>query len=248
MKTSNQDLVAILKTLKGQLKAKGHTYADLASHLEISEVTVKRILTGRSLSLKTLTSICDFLNVSFLDMAILAKSQTTQEAYVLNAQQDKFFAADPRSYIIFINLYRRVAVEKVMSDWNLNEKSFFSLLRSFEKLNLIDLYPNGNFKFKMSGLIRIGRGQLSKALAKYDQQFLQYIHSTSGNEKNHVFQSAEVLLSPEHIEDFKTALKKALEEVRENAYFDETMLPKNKTQSVRLLVAFAPYESQWKQL
>lgn len=244
---SNKDLKSILITLKGQLKAKGYTYSDLATYLGISEVTVKRILTGRSLSLKFIIAICDFLNISFLDMASLAKMQSGHEVYVLNSEQDKFFATNPRSYIIFINLYRRTPVEKVMADWNLTEKSFFSLLRIYEKLKLIDLYSNNNFKFKMSGLVRIPRGHLSKVLEKYDQQFLQYIQESSGNNKNHFFQSSEVLISPEHVEEFRAVIIKAVKDFNENAYFDETMLPQSKTQSVRLLIAFSPYESNWKQ-
>ncbi len=244
---NNKDLKSILIVLKGQLKAKGFTYADLAMYLEVSEVTVKRILTGRSLSLRSIMAICDFLNITFLDMASLAKMQSGHEVYVLNSEQDKFFAANPHCYIIFINLYRRTSVEKVMADWNLTEKSFFNLLRTFEKLKLIDLYSNNYFKFKMSGLVRVPQGYLSKVLVKYDQKFLQYIHESSGNNKNRIFQSSEVLLSPNHIEEFKAVMIKTIKEFNDNAYFDETMIPQSKTQSVRLLVAFSPYESDWKQ-
>lgn len=244
--TTHLELIAILKTLKSQLKAKGHTYADLAEHLKIAEVTVKRLFTGRSLSLKLIFSICDFLNVSFFDVAAIAKDLNAQQAYVLSKEQDLYFSENPSSYFIFIHLYRRVSKEKILSDWNLDETSFFKLLRAYEKLGLIELFPKNNFKFKMSGLIHVPQARLRKVLQKYDQLFLQYIHSqTNFADKGALFQSAEVLLSEEHIEEFKNVIKDTLKKFKEHAFVDETMLPKSKTQSVRLLLAFAPYESRW---
>lgn len=243
--TNNLEWIAFLKTLRTQLKAKGYRYSDLAQHLEVSEITVKRLFTGRSFSLKLILLTCDFLNVSFLDVAGFAKTVNRTNAYVLTKDQDQFFGSNPSSYFIFINLYRRVPVQKVLADWKLDELSFFKLLRTYEKLNLIELLPKNAFKFKMSGLIHVPKGRLQKVLQKYDQQFLQYMQSRLADDPSAVFQSAEVLLSQDHIEEFKSAIRETLRKFKEHAFVDETLLPKSKTRSVRLLLAFSPYESNW---
>lgn len=245
--TGHLELMAILKTLKIQLKVRGYTYADLANQLDISEVTVKRLLSGKNLSLKLILSICDFLNISFLDIASLAKEINSSQTYVLTKEQDLFFSNNPSYYFIFINLYRRVSLAKVFSDWDFDERRFFKLLRDYEKIGLIELYPKNVFKFKMTGVIQVPRGKLRKILQKYDQTFLQYMHNLdSSNDDRMLFQSAEVLLSGQHIEEIKNLMKETMKKIKEYAYIDETMLAKNKTESVRFLLAFSPYESQWK--
>jgi DNA-binding Xre family transcriptional regulator len=47
------------KILQGVLKARGMTYADLASRMEISEPTVKRIFAGHDCKLSRLLEICE---------------------------------------------------------------------------------------------------------------------------------------------------------------------------------------------
>lgn len=140
MSTSQQDIHAILQALKKTIRARGYTYADLAKKMSVSEVTIKRLFSSDHVSMKHLLRICDVLNVSLLDIAAIARDVSHPE-YVLNEAQDRHFAANPRHYAIFIDLYRRKPASEVRKYWNLNEHDFFKVLRDLEKLGLLDVLP-----------------------------------------------------------------------------------------------------------
>ena len=66
----------LFETLKSALRARGWTYADLATKLGISEPTVKRIFARRDSKLSRLVDICDALDLTLDDL--IAQSNRTE--------------------------------------------------------------------------------------------------------------------------------------------------------------------------
>ena len=67
----------------------------------------------------------DFLQISFLEVAMMARELEHSE-YVLSKEQDKFFAVHVRSYALFIDLYRRKPIVEIMEYWKLNDQKFLN--------------------------------------------------------------------------------------------------------------------------
>lgn len=245
MSKVNQDLHAILRVLKHTLRARGFVYADLAKDIGVSEITVKRIFSGASVSMKHLLAICDFLHVPFLEIAALARNTESPE-YVLSKKQDQFFASQPKLYAIFIDLYRRNPPQEVIKFWNLNEQSFFKFLRELEKLELIELLPRNGYRFKVSGPVKVPlNGQLRKVFFRQNVKFLDYVQKEIAN-PDCLIQTSEVLISKEHAKEFLDKIQSLTKKLRAQAFADETVLAANLKESVRFLFAYAPYKTDWR--
>lgn len=243
--STSMELQAILKVVKKILKSRKLNYKDVAKDMGVSEISVKRLFSGENASLKKLLLICDLLNISLLEVAAIAKEDNKTE-YILNKGQDQFFFENPRLYALFIDLYRRTSPIEVKKLWRLTETEFFKTLRKYEKLGLIELYPGNHFKFNMTGIIRApANGKLRKIFFEQNLDFLDYVQTSQQNSE-HIIQTSEILLSNENIKSLTRELEELGQKYRAKAFTDETILPANEKKSIRLLVAMAPYQTDWK--
>lgn len=245
MKTTSQDIKAILLVLKRTLRARGLVYSDLAGELDISEVTIKRLFSGASVSMNHLLAICDFLQISFLEVAMMARELEHSE-YVLSKEQDLFFANQVRSYALFIDLYRRKSASEVMEYWKLTDQKFFKHLREFEKIGLLEVLPHNRYRFKVSGPIKIPKdGQLIQHFYDHNLEFLEYVQKRV-MQPEVLLQTSEVFISKDHADEFLNEFQVLVKKFRSHAFMDETMLMENQKKSVRWLFAFSPYETDWR--
>src|SRR5574343_367976 len=58
----------VIDTLKAHLKARGLTYKDLATGLNLSEASIKRMFASGDCSLERLDQICVYLQLEFSDL------------------------------------------------------------------------------------------------------------------------------------------------------------------------------------
>ena len=80
----------ILQALKTCLKQKGITYAQVATQLDLSEASVKRIFSEENISLQRLDQICAMMNMEITDLSKIAKQQQ-QEITELTEEQEAEF-------------------------------------------------------------------------------------------------------------------------------------------------------------
>ncbi len=193
-----------------------------------------------------LIAICDFLQISFLEVAMMARELEHSE-YVLSKEQDKFFAVHVRSYALFIDLYRRKPIVEIMEYWKLNDQKFFKHLRDFEKIGLLEVLPHNRYRFKVSGPIKIPTdGQLIRHFYGHNLKFLEDVQK-SVMQPGVLLQTSEVLISKEHADEFLNEFQTLVKKFRSHAFMDETMLMPNQKKSVRWLFAFSPYQTDWRE-
>ncbi|MCZ6805093.1 MAG: helix-turn-helix transcriptional regulator [Proteobacteria bacterium] len=58
----------LVMTLKKVLRSHGITYADIASHLQLSEASIKRMFAQQSFSLDRLNTICSMVEMDLVDL------------------------------------------------------------------------------------------------------------------------------------------------------------------------------------
>ena len=58
----------LIDALKRSLKAHGMTYADVASHLDLSEANIKRLFSKRTFTLERLDQICQMMEIEISDL------------------------------------------------------------------------------------------------------------------------------------------------------------------------------------
>lgn len=245
---AHTDYRAIFMTLKEVMKAKGLTYARLARKIGTSEVTMKRVFSlGQSCTLDRLFKICDAIGVSFFDIVALAK-QEDEVNYFLTSEQENHFASKPAHFAILKELIRGLTAEQIKKTWELEDSRYFKILRSLERLGLVDLLPENKVRIKVRGNIRMAhRGPLAKKILRPQiNDFLDHIDVNIDN-KDVCMHSAETELSEVHIKEFVTEIHALGAKYRARAFRDRNLLSPKKLKSVRWLFGFAPFQTDWRQ-
>jgi transcriptional regulator with XRE-family HTH domain len=85
--------IALIETLKTCLKTNGITYSDIATELNLSESSVKRLFSTRDFSLNRLESICKLMNMEIGEVFQLMNEQQF-ELQQLTLQQEQEITED----------------------------------------------------------------------------------------------------------------------------------------------------------
>lgn len=137
----------ICKMLKRQLKKEGVSYKMLANKMNISEVSVKRMMNlHQSISMERCIDICDIINVPLSKVISSAEKSLLVTPYY-TTRQDELFYKRPELYSIFSKvLYENLVSEQLLQLYELDESSLYLYLRELEKVELVKLTNGLNFK------------------------------------------------------------------------------------------------------
>ncbi|MBY0553125.1 helix-turn-helix transcriptional regulator [bacterium] len=131
---SSEQCKQVLKLL---MKQKSKTYKDLAEHLNLSEVSVKRIMSKEDLSFSRFMEICNWLEVSLSEIEKLANYGQTNQKVRFTEKQEQFLVKNPEYLSFLFNMYVEDDPEKVRKKFNISEKSMNLYLLRLEKHELI---------------------------------------------------------------------------------------------------------------
>ena len=133
-KVNSSDLKQAIKLV---MKQQGKSYEDLAQHLEISLVSVKRIMTKEELNMSRFVEICNWLEISLTDLEKIARYEQSNQKIRFTEKQEDFLAKNPEYLSFLFNLYTDETPEKIQKKFNLTKKSLDLYLLRLEKHDLI---------------------------------------------------------------------------------------------------------------
>lgn len=228
-----------LDSLKLTLKAKNIIYKDLAKILNLSESSIKRLLSDRSISLERIEEICRACDISFAEVCENAKFEKNFQSQFVTLEQEKILAAQPRLLHYFILLndgYTPSKIEKEYDLASLEGKKFLLLL---DKIKLIELHPKDRVKLKgpVEGLRFRREGAVGKILfAQTKKDYLNY-----GFDKETDLIRFTLLHTPKSlVPKLKKKFEKMIGEIQEDIkYFD---IEKETCIDLGMLTAFRPWE------
>jgi transcriptional regulator with XRE-family HTH domain len=139
LKQDQSEIPVLLRGLKSLLKVKGLLYHDVAARLGVSETTVKRYLTGHSLTVEILEELCRVVDVRLSDL--LAIAQDEPEPPVLSPEEEEFLARDAFLSGIFYLLARGYTPAVIQRDFRLPDAEMNGYLTALDRLGLIRLFP-----------------------------------------------------------------------------------------------------------
>lgn len=148
----------LVDALKRLLKAQGLTYAALAAELGISEPTVKRMFSRRSLTLQRLQQICGVLHVGLAELAEEAQRGAPPLAE-LSAAQEQALVDDPALLLALYLVLNRWSQAEVLARYRFSEPEWTLLLTRLDRLGIIELQPGNrartrtarNFRWRREG-------------------------------------------------------------------------------------------------
>lgn len=164
-----------LNSLKRSLKAKNILYRDLAKALNLSESSVKRILSSKSLSLERLEEICRVADLSFSEVVRSANLEEANQVMILSDDQERALAENARLLHFYMMLQEGKTPQKIEKEYKIDAAESKKYLFQLDRLNLIELHPRDRVKIKRQGFLRFRRdGPVGKAL--FEQTKSNYLN------------------------------------------------------------------------
>lgn len=226
-----------LGALKRALKAKNVLYRDLARALDLSESSVKRILSNKSLSLDRLEEICRVADISFSEVVRSANLEEANQAVSLSEEQERALAENPRLLHYFMMLHDGKTPQKIEREYQIESGEAKKMLFALDRLNLIELHPRDKVKFKRQGFLRFRRdGPIGRAL--FEQTKSSYLNYDFRPEDYIRFTLIKVSVST--LAKYKAKLERLMFELQEEARFEtEQNIP---AIDAGVLLSFRPWQ------
>ncbi|KGY09964.1 helix-turn-helix domain-containing protein [Vibrio sinaloensis] len=155
----------VCNLVKQKLKSRGASYQDLAAELDISEVSVKRLLNNaQPMSMQRLIAISQWLE--FPVSKLLEQAEKNLHAIPLfTPEQDAAFYACPALFTFWSELAENKTVDEIADRYLLDAASIHLYLRKLEQAGLVSLGPLNQCKLLVPGHTAFEQG------AKYPEFF-----------------------------------------------------------------------------
>lgn len=131
---------ALLAALKRALKAAGVTYAEVASQLDLSEASVKRIFHQEDMSLSRVESIAEIAGLSLAEL-VESLHAATPLVSELTADQEDELIADAKLLLFAYLLPNGADPDDIVARYQIEPDEKWPLLRRLRDLGLIEILP-----------------------------------------------------------------------------------------------------------
>lgn len=139
----------LVQALKQLLKSQNLTYNTLASHLGLSEASIKRMFANKQLSLDRIDAICEILGIEISDL--LQKMQHMSKRITqLTLEQEKIIVSNRKLCLITICIVNHWTLEEILSYYNLTQNECIHYLAELDKIKFIELLPKNKIKLLIS--------------------------------------------------------------------------------------------------
>jgi DNA-binding Xre family transcriptional regulator len=139
----------LVVTLKRALKARGYTYRQVARVLELSEASVKRMLSGGDLALSRLERICQMMSLDVLDLVKMAEAES-RKLTELSEAQERELVADERLLLVAYWAVHGWSLSDMLRYFQISEPEAILCLLRLEKLNFLQLLPGNRIRLTLS--------------------------------------------------------------------------------------------------
>lgn len=140
---------ALVAALKRALKANGLTYKDVATLLELSEASVKRLFSEQSFALPRLETLCRALDITLGDLVRLAETESPVLSELSEAQEREL-VSDVRLLLVAVLVVNAWTFDEILDRYDFTEPQLIKSLARLDRLGFIELQPKNRIRRKIS--------------------------------------------------------------------------------------------------
>lgn len=162
---SQSDL--LVQALKQLLKVQNITYKAIATHLKLSEASIKRMFANAQLSLERIDAICGMLGIEICDL-LQKMQQMSKRITQLTLEQEKSIVGDRKLCLVAVCVVNHWKFDDIIHFFKINEFELIRCLAELDKIKLIELLPKNKIKLLVSpGFNWIANGPIQKFFQQY---------------------------------------------------------------------------------
>jgi phage pi2 protein 07 len=145
-----QEITQLIRTLKLQLKLQGKTYRDVALALELSEPSVKRLLTSGRLTLERLIQLGNMLGFSLAELTQEAVVGNEARMRSLSLAQEQELVSDVKLLLVAVCAFNHWTMKDILTIYQLSEAECLHRLLRLDRLRFITLLPGNRIRLSVS--------------------------------------------------------------------------------------------------
>ena len=228
---------AIVDALKQSLKEQGITYQQIASRLDLSEASVKRLFSEKQFSLKRLDQICEMLGMEISDLLRRLESQATLSE--LSLPLEKELVSDIPLLIAAVSCLNRWRFADILATYRFTEPELIRKLARLDKMGLIELLPNNRIKPLITHDFSWQKnGPIQKF---FESQVQQDFFESGFNHPGELRLFVSGMLSAHSNEQIQKKLKRLAQDFR-HLHQEDLKLPLEQRHGMSVLLAIRPWE------
>lgn len=186
------------------IAAKGYRVADMATQLDVSIATAKRLLNGDDLSVSTMMKLCDWIHLDFYDLIEISKRQRVDYHYI-SSEQEKFLASRLGHLSFLRALQKGEDLNALQAQNHLSRNDVEGYLADLEAFSFLKRDENGNVELLVKdGMDWRPGGALWQAyFATWVQQICDYMISASKQTESSIIDISQRKMTRASILEFK---------------------------------------------
>ena len=144
-----KQMEAVVEALKRALKARGVTYAQVASSLGLSQASVKRLFSTGHFTLDRFEQVCELARTSITELARELEGGQ-DELEKLTLQQERAIMADRRLLLVALSALNHLSLEQIVQTYTLSKAECIQLLVQLDRIGFLELLPNNLIKLRVT--------------------------------------------------------------------------------------------------
>ena len=143
------EISQIIATLKRQLKLQGLTYRDVASALDLSEPSVKRLFASEQFTLERIVEVCSLLGFTLAEVAQDAQNGQ-RRLRTLSVDQEAELVSDPQLLLVAVCALNHWRLDDMTCAYRFDEAQCVRHLLRLDRLQLITLLPGNRIRLNVA--------------------------------------------------------------------------------------------------
>ncbi len=223
----------LLGTLKKALKSHGLTYAQVATHLDLTEASVKRLFSEQQISLQRLEQICQLMQMEISDLVQLMNEQQPQLQQLTHEQEEEI-TRDLMLLLVTVCVLNRWTMNEILDWYKISEHECLQKLIKLDKLKLIELLPRNKIKLRVA--TNFGWRDGGPIQQFFQEKIAQEFFKARFDNQDEYLLVLNGMLSPASHKEFQRKLKRVAREFDELNNQDAG-LPLEERKGVTLVLA-----------
>lgn len=136
---------ALVGEMKRALREAQVTYRDVATHLGLSEASVKRLFSSGRFTLSRMERVLELLQLDFSDLVARVDDRRDYLSE-LTPEQESALISDEKLLVIAFLVLNRWTVRDILASYDFSERDIQRLLIRLDRLKIIELLPFNRYR------------------------------------------------------------------------------------------------------